>query len=143
MGTRPQPSDSISVVYPEIMGTRPPPSYDEVCTELRRYREQLIVVEEEFFDEFFDGNITQRIIERTGRLVNTLEATPAGGEAPETLFWRLKALDAMPFQEQAVAEQRFILAVQGLVKQKRIEDELSQARLDLERARMRCEDHAV
>jgi hypothetical protein len=33
--------------------------------------------------------------------------------------------------------------VHGLVQQKRIEDELSQARLDLERARMRCEDHAV
>jgi hypothetical protein len=136
------------------MGMRPPPSYDRVCTLLRHHREQMRVVEDVLFDEFFDGSIEELIIQRTGRLMEVHmqcgQSDPVGGDAPETVLWRERALAAMPFKDQAIAEQRFLLAVSGLAQHKameeklaRVQDELSRARLDLERARMRSEDHSA
>jgi hypothetical protein len=123
-----------------------PPSYDVVCRLLREHRAEMRVLYDFIADQFLEEEAEDRVIDETGNTGFCLGADldPDGGEAPETRAWKAKAEAA----GQVRAEERFILAVQGLASQKRmdaqhklVEEALSRTRLDLERSRMRGEDH--
>jgi hypothetical protein len=109
-----------------------PPSYDRVCALLRMHREEMRIM----YGFIADEGLAQDFLDATGQTLFLFccdhpDFEPDGGEAPETRAWR----------EAASEQERFIQATQSLAQQKRMEERLSLVSLDLERARMRAEDH--
>jgi hypothetical protein len=110
----------------------PPPSYDAVCALLRIHRGEMRIM----YGFIADQDLLEDFIDATGNtpfyfLRDHPDLEPDGGEPPESRAWKAMACE----------QERFIQATQSLAQQKRMEEHLSRVSLDLERARMRAEDH--
>jgi hypothetical protein len=115
-----------------------PPSYDRVCGLLREHREEMRIMSGFIADYDLEEELEARVIEETGNAGFYLgpddpDLDPDGGEPPESRAWKAMACE----------QERFIQATLGLGQHKVIEEQVSRARLDLERARMRGEDRAA
>jgi hypothetical protein len=91
---------------------RPKPTYDELAASLRAHRDELRLMRNFLHDTGLNAAMQADVLRVAGFIVPQellYSHDPIGGEAPETTRWREMA-------SQVRAEERFILAVQGMAR---------------------------